>query len=391
VLTDNTVGDGPYNAWIDPILADEWQMIGWNNVSEMTKYGMPGVFTHGNFDTWSPGYLMFIAALHNGISRLYETFGNGGADTVERTLQPGEYARTWYKQNPPERCGRSGTTTITNRPGSSHRCAISPRTSSYSCATSTKSKRSILKARTEGPRVCFPRRSAPGRAPISLRTWGVEISRDGLFTVMVPGKPARPTTTNNSGRDGRDRRVGRGPSSRTRAAAPQLGGGDRAGGRDGQEAGQDSAATTPSPPAPTSSAWTSPRRIADSLLDYQCWSPNDPRTPTTPAGPSPSCTRAGGRTDGKCSTRRSKVSGDIRPRAPSWIPARSSCVILADIALATLRYKLKDASFEAAEAVRRRRQEFNRGSFIVGNAGNGHAEGRDGFGPQIVATSQRLR
>src|SRR5436309_15098611 len=79
-LYDNTVGDGPYNAWIDPILADEWEMIGWNNVSEMTKFGMPGVFTHGNFDTWSPGYLMFIAALHNGISRLYETFGNGGAD-----------------------------------------------------------------------------------------------------------------------------------------------------------------------------------------------------------------------------------------------------------------------------------------------------------------------
>jgi len=44
---------------------------------------------------------MFIAAMHNGISRLYETFGNGGVDTEERTLQPEEYARTWYKQNPP--------------------------------------------------------------------------------------------------------------------------------------------------------------------------------------------------------------------------------------------------------------------------------------------------
>ena len=40
-LYDNTVGDGPYNAWVDPILTDEWQMIGWNNVSEMTKFGMP--------------------------------------------------------------------------------------------------------------------------------------------------------------------------------------------------------------------------------------------------------------------------------------------------------------------------------------------------------------
>jgi hypothetical protein len=53
-------------------------MIGWNNVSEMTKFGMPGVFAHGNFDTWSPGYLMFIAATHNGISRLYETFRQCG-------------------------------------------------------------------------------------------------------------------------------------------------------------------------------------------------------------------------------------------------------------------------------------------------------------------------
>jgi hypothetical protein len=69
-LYDNTVGDGPYNAWIDPILADEWQLLGWNNMSELTKFGMPGAFTHGTFDTWSPGYLMFIAGLHNGTSRL---------------------------------------------------------------------------------------------------------------------------------------------------------------------------------------------------------------------------------------------------------------------------------------------------------------------------------
>jgi len=100
-LYDNTVGDGPYNAWIDPILADEWNMIASRNVADMTKFGMPGVFTHGDFDTWSPGYLMFLAALHNGISRLYETFRQRNADTRERTLEPEEYARTWFKQNPP--------------------------------------------------------------------------------------------------------------------------------------------------------------------------------------------------------------------------------------------------------------------------------------------------
>jgi len=75
--------------------------MGWNNVQQMTEFGMPGVFTHGDFDTWSPGYLMFLAAMHNGISRLYETFGNGGADTEKRILAPDEYQRTWFKQNPP--------------------------------------------------------------------------------------------------------------------------------------------------------------------------------------------------------------------------------------------------------------------------------------------------
>jgi hypothetical protein len=100
-LYDNTVGDGPYNAWVDPALADEWAELGWNNVAQMQSFGMPGVFTHGDFDTWSPGYLMFLAGMHNGISRLYETFGNGGADTEKRILTPEEYSRTWYRQNPP--------------------------------------------------------------------------------------------------------------------------------------------------------------------------------------------------------------------------------------------------------------------------------------------------
>ncbi|MGH9413581.1 MAG: M14 family zinc carboxypeptidase [Terriglobales bacterium] len=100
-LYDNTAGDGPFNSWIDPILANEWEIIAWNNVQVMTKMGMPGVYTHGDFDTWSPGYLMFLAAMHNGISRLYETFGNGGADTEMRTLSKNDYSRTWYRQNPP--------------------------------------------------------------------------------------------------------------------------------------------------------------------------------------------------------------------------------------------------------------------------------------------------
>jgi hypothetical protein len=100
-LYDNTVGDGPYNSWIDPILTDEWAMLASDNMVRMQSFGMPGAFTHGDFDTWSPSYLMFLAGMHNGISRLYETFGNGGADTEKRALSPDEYSRTWYRPNPP--------------------------------------------------------------------------------------------------------------------------------------------------------------------------------------------------------------------------------------------------------------------------------------------------
>src|SRR5438046_1070754 len=103
-MYDNTIGDGPYNSWLDPLVTNEWQLIGWNNVQEMTRFGMPGVFAHGTFDTWSPGYLMFIAATHNGISRLYETFGNGGADTLTRTLSPADY------RSEERRVGKEGRT-----------------------------------------------------------------------------------------------------------------------------------------------------------------------------------------------------------------------------------------------------------------------------------------
>src|SRR5437667_2299800 len=205
-LYDNRIANGPYNAWIDPILADEGQMIGWNNVSEMTKFGMPGVFTHGNFDTWSPGYLMFIAALHNGISRLYETFGNGGADTVERTLQPNEYARKWYNQNPP-----LPKTVWSQRNNNNYEQTGLLTSLHYFAANGKlflrnfylKSKRSILKPKTEGPAAYVftaddPRPGAQADLLRTLQKQGVEIQRaTAPFTVTLPGKrtPPRPVTT----------------------------------------------------------------------------------------------------------------------------------------------------------------------------------------------------
>jgi len=399
-LYDNTVGDGPYNAWIDPILADEWQMIGWNNVSEMTKFGMPGVFTHGNFDTWSPGYLMFIAALHNGISRPYETFGNGGADTVERELRPDEYARTWYKQNPPLPKAKWSQRNNNNyeQTGlltSLHYFAGNGRL--FLRNFYLKSKRSILKAKTEGPAAYVlpaddPRPGAQADLLRVLQRQGVEISRaTSSFTVTVPGKktPPRPITTND-GQDGRDGQEGRDAS-----------GGPR-GGQEPQESSAKASAERPQPTPRTFPAGTyivrmdQPySRMADSLMDYQYWSPNDPqRTPYDDTGwtfPELFNVQAVRVTDTRVlDVAIEKVAGDVRPKG--GVTDTGSVFVVnhnADIALVSLRYTLKDASFEAAEEpfdVAGRK--FNRGSFLIRNVDAADLrKAATDLGVQVVATA----
>src|SRR6478609_6959919 len=207
-LYDNTIGDGPYNSWLDPLVTNEWQMIGWNNVQEMTRYGMPGVFAHGTFDTWSPGYLMFIAATHNGISRLYETFGNGGsAETVERILGPNDTQRSWFKQNPPlprvmwslrnnNNYEQTGLLVSLNYIASNRYQILQ---NFYE-----KSKRSILKAKTEGPAAYIlpaddRRLGAQAELLRTLQKQRVEISRaTAAFSANVP--VARTVANNGGGR-----------------------------------------------------------------------------------------------------------------------------------------------------------------------------------------------
>ncbi len=290
-LYDNTVGDGPYNAWLDPILTDEWQMIGWNNVSEMTKFGMPGVFTHGTFDTWTPGYLMFIAATHNGISRLYETFGNGGADTLERTLGPNDTARTWYKQNPPLPKAKWSQRNNNNYQETGLLVSLNHFADNKNLFLKNfylKSKRSILKPRTEGPAAYVFPGDDPRPGPQAdllriLQLQGCEISKTTApFTVMVPGRrrPARAITTDGA----------------------TSGNGGPAG--DGQqppsERASERAADPESRTFPAGSyvlRMDQPySRIADTLLDYQVPGRRTIRSAvrtTIPAGRSASCSTSG--------------------------------------------------------------------------------------------------
>jgi hypothetical protein len=365
-LYDNTVGDGPYNAWIDPILADEWQMMGWNNVSEMTKFGMPGVFTHGTFDTWSPSYLMFIAAMHNGISRLYETFGNGGADTEERTLRPSEYSRTWYRQNPPLPKAKWSQRNNNNYEETGVLTGLAYFATNNKLFLRNfylKAKRSIEKPRTAGPAAYVfpsddPRPGAQADLLRMLQDQGCEISRAGAaFTVMMPAKKAP-----KGGKGGR-------------------GGDTAAEGENASDGGEKKPPEKPKPEPRTFPAGSyvlrmdQPySRIADTLLDYQYWAPNDPQKAiyddTGWTFGELGNVQVARVTDIKVlDAAMTRVPGQVD--APGGVEGTGDVFLInhnADSALITLRYRFPGASFDAAEEpFEAAGQKFNRGSFIVRN------------------------
>ena len=365
-LYDNTVGDGPYNAWLDPILTDEWQMIGWHNVSEMTKFGMPGVFTHGTFDTWTPGYLMFIAATHNGISRLYETFGNGGADTVERTLSANETARTWYKQNPPLPKTKWSQRNNNNYQETGLLVSLNHFADNKGLFLKNfylKSKRSILKAKTEGPAAYVFPADEPRIGPQAdllriLQLQGCEISRaTAPFTVTMPGKkrPARQMTnesTNGTGGPNAQERPAQDKPAQDKPAEPEL---------------------RTFPAGSYVVRMDQPySRIADALLDYQYWAPDDPqRNPYDDTGWTFGelfNVRVARVTDVKVlDAAMQPVKGELT--APGAVTGTGSVYAInhnADPSLATLRYRLKDAKIDVAEEpFESGGTKFNRGSFIL--------------------------
>ena len=103
-------GQAPQNPTLDPILYGELPWFSNFEMTQMIKYGMPGVWTHAFVDMWSPGYLGFMSSNHNGMLRMYETFGNGGANTIKRKVDSGEAtgggrisptSREWYRPLPP--------------------------------------------------------------------------------------------------------------------------------------------------------------------------------------------------------------------------------------------------------------------------------------------------
>jgi hypothetical protein len=338
----------------------------------MQSLAMPGVFTHGDFDTWSPGYLMFLAGMHNGISRLYETFGNAGADTEERSLRPNEYARTWYKQNPPLPKAQWSQRNNNNYEQTGVLTALhyfAGNNKLFLRNFYLKAKRSIEKPRTEGPAAYVfpsddPRPGAQADLLRMLQDQGCEISRaTAPFTVMMPGKKA-----------------------------PARGGRGGRGGAATADAADASADAAPAKPAekPKPEPRTFPAgsyvlrmdqpysRIADALLDYQYWAANDPQK---------SIYDDTGWTFGELGNVQvsrvadvkvleaamNKVGGPVQ--APGGVESAGEIFLInhnADNALVTLRYRFPNATFDTAEEpFEAAGHKFNRGSFIVRNVASG--------------------
>lgn len=119
-------GGPPQNPNLDPLLFAELPWFGNWEMAQMTKWGMPGVYTHAFMDGWSPGYLGSVAYNHNGLMKMYETqsgrdldstamanalrgsapttgaaggFGGGRGGAVP-TGRGGAQDREWYRGNP---------------------------------------------------------------------------------------------------------------------------------------------------------------------------------------------------------------------------------------------------------------------------------------------------
>ena len=58
----------------------EWHTLAYQEVNELTKRGLPGVWTHGFYDGWAPNYMLGIAQFRNSMGKFYETYTSGGAD-----------------------------------------------------------------------------------------------------------------------------------------------------------------------------------------------------------------------------------------------------------------------------------------------------------------------
>ncbi|NWF99495.1 MAG: hypothetical protein HXY19_00910 [Thermoanaerobaculaceae bacterium] len=191
-------GTGPYNAWLDPLVVDEWERMAIREVQELTAKGLPGVWTHGFYDGWAPGYLFWLALGRNAVGRFYETFGNVMPSTEERIVGS-ESQRAWFRPNPPLPRVRWSLRNNVNYQQSGVLLALShvaAQRQRYLEQYWQLGRRAVAKARREGPAAYVlpagQKRQGQLRDLLALlERHGIEVYRAlEAFQVPLPAAPA---------------------------------------------------------------------------------------------------------------------------------------------------------------------------------------------------------
>jgi hypothetical protein len=322
-----STGTGPYNAWLDPIVIDEWHALAYHEIEEMTKRGVPGVWTHGFYDGWAPNYMFYVANGHNSIGRFYETQGNGGADTRMLTVT-GQATREWYRPNPPLQRVLWSIRNNINLQQSAIMLAmnqVSLNKEKFLNNFYLKSKRSVLKARTEGPAAWVlpgddPRPTEAADLVNLLKMQGIEVHRADKEFETKDGKfPAG--------------------SYVVRMDQPYS-------------------------------------RMADMLLDTQYYNVNDPRPYDDTGwtlGPLRNVKTARVKDEKALDAPMTLINGPAKVTGAVAGAGKAGYVInhTAESALAQLRFRLKDVKMNAAEdTFKIGERAFNAGSFIIKNEGS---------------------
>jgi hypothetical protein len=319
-----STGMGPYNAWLDPLVIDEWQKMAYVDIEEFTKRGVPGVWTHNYYDGWAPNYMFYVANGHNSIGRFYETFGGNGADTGVRTVPANSTSRAWYRPNPPlarvnwsirnnVNLQQSGLLFSMN--------SVANNRKQYLDNFYLKGKRSVAKATAEGPAAWVipaddPRPGEAAELVNELRMQGVEVNRLNAATDKFPAG-----------------------SYVIRMDQPYS-------------------------------------RCADMLLDTQYYNVNDPPPYDDTGwtlGPLHNVTTVRVSQPDILQSPMTLLTAEAKPQG--GVTGAATAVYLinhnADNTLATLRFKLKDVKmFAAEEGFKAENRDFNAGSWVIRAEGN---------------------
>ena len=374
-------GTGPYNAWFDPIVVSEWQKMAYHEIEQFTARGVPGVWTHGFFDGWAPNYMLIIANGHNAIGRFYETFGNGGADTRDRTVPANQTTREWYRPNPPLAKVKWSMRDNTNYEESGVLFAMD-----YTATNAgdflhnfyLKSRRSVAKATTEGPAAYAilndgKRPALAAQLARLMQEQGAEVHRLDSETEVKQAAPAA-----SGGRGGRGANAGADNATQggTRADAPA------------NPPSENSNAASQISRTPAMQSVKIPTgsyiirmdqpysRIVDMLLDTQYFNVADPPPYDDTGwtlGPLRNVKTLRVTDLSILKAPMTLINGPVT--APGNVSGSGAKYFLvnanAEPALATLRFRLKDVTINAAESdFESSGKKYSAGTFVISAAGN---------------------